>query len=138
MCYDGNVRISTWNSAALFCNDIPKYRARLRFAEKVLERSDVCGFQETHDDGTSDRDYLDYRCHRSFRSFPSYLNGAAGGILIMIRLTYLVLWDRSIPHEIIPGRVLAVELLHAEVSFMFLCERHKMKLICAILFCLEK
>ena len=58
--------IYTWNSAGLFCNDVFKYKAKLRFIEAMFTNGTVIGFQETHDDGDTASNHLRQLYSNSF------------------------------------------------------------------------
>ena len=63
-----------------------------------------------HDDFDSDAWYLESVKGQGFAFFRSSLSSAAGGLLIMIDNTYLALFESYSSFDIVPGRVLAVEM----------------------------
>ena len=105
------MRIGTWNSSGLLCSDLGQYKDKMVYFRSILLNLDVLCLQETHDDG-NDVQYVDHLhlIGRDFSVWRSFIDAATGGLAIFLRKTFCNLFSCIRQTEIIPGRVLAIEL----------------------------
>lgn len=116
-----NIVVCSWNSDGLFCSGIFKLKAKLKHVENLMRCGTVIGFQETHDDDKGASLHLTQLYSNSFVFERSFLSGAAGGVMIAIRKSYLELFEWMRPVELIPSRMLAIELQASTMNPLFIC-----------------
>ena len=105
---------ATWNAAGLFCEDVAKLRAKLRYMGNIIGHRHFVflGVQETHDDGVMDLEFLDKvsRTTQRLRRFRSTLSAGAGGLLILIAEWICALLGNTECCEPFPGRLMYVKV----------------------------
>ena len=115
--YSGNswnsicMRIGTWNSSGLLCTDLGQYKDKMIYFRSILLNLDVLCLQETHDDG-NDVQYVDHLhlIGRDFNVWRTFIDAATGGLAFFLRRSFCNLFSCIRQTEIIPGRMLAIEL----------------------------
>ena len=109
--FKGDISVVTWNSNALFCTDPILAKRKLQEVVAMSGRHDVTFVQEVHGGAHDARRLEDIlrETHKIF--FSPHTAARSGGLLTIIRKSFLKMFDRAgPPRHIETGRLMAIDL----------------------------